>query len=372
MPYIAGVGNPCTPNNAYELVKFELQYWAHNFSDTKGRHPIDDEIQQEACRILFAAEVISQNPAHQVPSWLRDLIKSRSEITQSAMLQPIRKQSENRIYTLRINGKDNIFESCELEKELQDFVKARLLLGLTATDHELQTEACKIIGRMEEKSGNPSEDVANWLVRLVLSFPSWLDDFRKRACLPRSEDIVDVNVRGKDPMSIDATIHNFSRLERELGEFLQTQQSMGIEPTDDDLQLQARLIIYDNDDNWNQTAADDGAWLAQFRQRHQPFKTSVTGATLSSSPTSQRPPHLPATNPGTGSYAPDDAPFQSDPSPRSIRPGPYLLTDANCYLRLAKDLGRFVASAISVNNPNSHVPTDEELQHQARWIIYDE
>lgn len=329
-------------------------------------------MQREACRVIFAAELTAQNPAHLAPSWLRDLIKGRNEITQSAMLQPIRKQSENRMYTLRINGKDNIFESCEFEGQLQDFVKARLLLGLTAIDHELQTEGCRIVGRMEEKSGNPAEDVANWLLRLILSSTSWLEDFRKRAHLPRSEDIVDIDVRSKDPMSIDSTVHNFSRLERELGEFLQTQRSMGIEPTDADLQLQSRLIIYDSDDDWNQTAADDIAWLTQFRQRHQPLHTPVTASTLSSSPTSQRTSHLAAVNPCVGSYAPDSAPFNFMPPPRSLRPGPYFLNDANCYQRLAKDLGRFVASTMSVNNPNYHVPTDEELQHQARWIVYDE
>jgi hypothetical protein len=53
-------------------------------------------------------------------------------------------------------------------------------------------------------------------------------------------------------------------------------------------------------------------------------------------------------------------------------PGPYFLNDANCYRRLAKELKRWVAGTMSVNNPNRHVPSDEELQHQARWILYDE
>lgn len=48
------------------------------------------------------------------------------------------------------------------------------------------------------------------------------------------------------------------------------------------------------------------------------------------------------------------------------------LNDANCYLRLAKELRRWVRSAISAKNPNQHVPTDEELQYQAGWIFYDD
>lgn len=51
---------------------------------------------------------------------------------------------------------------------------------------------------------------------------------------------------------------------------------------------------------------------------------------------------------------------------------PFFLSDDNCYRRLARELSRFVASTMSVRNPNSHVPTDEEIQYQARWIMFDE
>jgi len=54
-----------------------------------------------------------------------------------------------------------------------------------------------------------------------------------------------------------------------------------------------------------------------------------------------------------------------------VRTGPLFFNDANCYRRLARELGRWVASVTSPNNPNCHVPTDEEIQHQARWILYD-
>lgn len=373
LPFTANAINPSTPRDAYELLKLELTYWAQKQKEDTGRSPTDDELQQEACRIIFSADIVSNTSSQTAASWLRDLVKGRNDLTQTAMLQPIRKSSENELYNLRINGKDNIFENCEFESQLQDFVKARQLLGLTAMDHELQTEACKIIGRIEEKSSSTSEDVANWLVRLILSSTTWLADFRKRAQLPRSEDIVDDNVRGKDPMLIDSTVHNFSRLDRELGEFLQTQRSMGMEPTDADLQLQARLIIYDEADDWNQTAADDAAWLVQFRQRHPPLNTPVTISTTDSSPNSQGRPFMSTLKPAAStSSGANTSPGGFLPPPRSMRPGPFFLNDANCYQRLAKHLGRFVASTMSANNPNCHVPTDEELQHQARWIVYDD
>lgn len=38
--------------------------------------------------------------------------------------------------------------------------------------------------------------------------------------------------------------------------------------TDDDLQRQARMILYDSDDAWNQTAADNPEWLDLFKKAH--------------------------------------------------------------------------------------------------------
>ncbi|CVK87866.1 uncharacterized protein FMAN_05310 [Fusarium mangiferae] len=52
--------------------------------------------------------------------------------------------------------------------------------------------------------------------------------------------------------------------------------------------------------------------------------------------------------------------------------GAFFLTDANCYRRLFRELRRFVTSIMSPNNPNCHIPTDAEIQHQARCIIFDD
>jgi hypothetical protein len=61
-----------------------------------------------------------------------------------------------------------------------------------------------------------------------------------------------------------------------------------------------------------------------------------------------------------------------NPFPPPVKTGPFFFNDANCYRRLARELGRYAAATMSPNNPNYHVPTDQELQHQARWILYDE
>lgn len=379
LPFMASQTSPATPTNAYELIKGELMYFASRWLEDTGRLPNDEEIQLEACRIIMACDVQIGDPNQLAPSWLRDLVLSKKEIKSAAILGRQRAQSENRLAILRINGKNDIFESCEFEIQLQDFVKARTLLGLTAMDTELQVEACKIIGRIEEKSSDPSEAIANWLLRLIYQSTTWLSQFRKRAHLPRSEDINDVDTRPKDLSLIDSTIHNYSRLDRELGEYLQIQRSLGFEPSDSDLQLQARLIIYENPDSWNQTAADDEEWLQNFKER----QSSAGGGALmpmDDSLTSPFPHNFdsdlnllsPLRSAPATCLANVTSPQTNQRSTVKLKAGPFFFNDANCYRRLERDLRRFVASTMSVNNPNCHVPTDEELQFQARLIVYDD
>jgi hypothetical protein len=362
LPYIAGVSPPESPRNAYELIKLELDYFMDKNRDLGV--PSDDQLQLEACRIIFASEVLSLQGISSTVSWLRDLIMSKESVVQQGKVAPLRSQAENRLAILKINGKDNLFEACPLEAELREFVRARTLLGLTAMDDELQEEACKIVGKMEEVSTHPSDAVANWLVRMTNSSTSWLAPFRQRAHLPRIEDMADFRQRSKDPKTIDSTVYNYSRLERELGEYLDLQRALGVEPTDADLQRQARLIIYELEDGWNQTAADNADWLAAFRQRHSTSSSSGLSPKIDS---------------GTANPLNSSVGSLSSSSSNRLRPrdcvykGPrFCFNDANCYRRLAVELTRYVTSTTSPNNPNQHIPSDEELQHQARWILYDE
>ncbi len=386
-PYEATQGSPETARNAYELLKSELIYYIVGKRELEGKIPSDEEIQFEACRIVFGSEVLSTQGMSAKSSWLRDLLFSSEQITLQAQLAPIRNQADSRQSQLKINGKDNIFEDDPMEAELHEYVKARRLLGLTAMDHELQVEACNIIGRTEESSNHPSDEVANFLLRLIYKSTGWLAGFRQRAVLPRSEDMEDEAKRSKDPNTIDSTIHNYSRLESELAEYVRNQRSMGIEPSDADLQRTARIIIYEYDDGWNQTAADNADWLKAFKQRHSSPEASAA-ALASNKPltiasathgdcaiTSSSCPLIAAGASFRNSASGSSSSSQTGNSglgsnPASLRP--YFFNDANCYRRLARELGRFVTSTMSPNNPNRHVPTDEELQHQARWILYDE
>ncbi|KAK8159916.1 hypothetical protein BC567DRAFT_145062, partial [Phyllosticta citribraziliensis] len=53
-----------------------------------------------------------------------------------------------------------------------------------------------------------------------------------------------------------------------LGRYTKMQMSHGITPTDNMLQREARRIIYDEDDGWEQTAADNPEWLELFKKAH--------------------------------------------------------------------------------------------------------
>ena len=58
------------------------------------------------------------------------------------------------------------------------------------------------------------------------------------------------------------------RLERILSAWVMEQKSMGIIPTVEQLQEQSRIIIFHDNDPWNQTPADDLRWLNAFRRQY--------------------------------------------------------------------------------------------------------
>ncbi|CAK7221029.1 hypothetical protein SCUCBS95973_004357 [Sporothrix curviconia] len=373
LPFSATSQSPGSPRNAYELLRSELSYWIQHQQD-KLKTVTDQDMRVEACRIAYASELDSKLSAEDT-SWLRDLLLDDEECARRARLSPIRTQAESRMGSMRINGQAGVFDKCPLEAALHEFVRDRSQLGLTPMDSELQTIACDLVRKMEiqliEGPGEPisaristEKKVAEFWLRLIKASTRWLAAFRRRAHLPRSDAIADESRRPvDDPNNIDATIHNYTRLEAELAEYVRARREAG-EPNPDDatLQRQARLIIYEHDDGWNQTAADDPKWLAAFKNRHvrdQPQPRSRSSGSASSS---------------NSSSAGVDSSQVKHPngSPTLLVPSPFFLNDTNCYRRLARELTRFVNMVMSPNNPNSHVPTDVELQHQARWILYDD
>lgn len=44
--------------------------------------------------------------------------------------------------------------------------------------------------------------------------------------------------------------------------------SLGVIPTDEMFQQESRRLLYDSDDPWNQTIADNSEWISAFKQQY--------------------------------------------------------------------------------------------------------
>ena len=73
----------------------------------------------------------------------------------------------------------------------------------------------------------------------------------------------------------DSFLGNFTR---HLGQFAREQMQKGVIPTDEMFQQEARKVIYDCEDAWDQTIADNPEWLSTFRQLHCGEKQSGSGS----------------------------------------------------------------------------------------------
>ncbi|KPM45389.1 hypothetical protein AK830_g1192 [Neonectria ditissima] len=368
-----------TPRSAFELIKLELAYFMQNQFDKNSRMPSKEEMQLEACRIMLASETAYRQDGNQQGaspfSWLHDLIMSDDDIVQKAKMSPIRSPAESRLFTLKINGKNSLFEDCPFEAQLHDFVQSRHLLGQAISLNELKEETCYIIGRMEEVSTTPSGFIANWLVTIIHSTPDWLCGFRRRANISMAEDVE------TQERNIDANIRDYTNLEREMATYLDMQRRIGIEPTDEDLRSQARIIIYGSDVGYNHTAADDNYWLLAFKQRHlpdsYPFDVSIE-ANITQAQVSM-PLYPLSINPTVSNHSSPQGLTETGDQhsileARSLvmKAGSFFISDPNFYRWITEELGRWVTATMSPHNPACHVPSDEEIQHYARWITYND
>ena len=71
-----------------------------------------------------------------------------------------------------------------------------------------------------------------------------------------------------DEYQIDQDSNCWRRLEQGLSSFISQQKQLGVIPTDQMLQDKGRMIIYNDDDPWNQTAADNQQWLDCLKAQH--------------------------------------------------------------------------------------------------------
>jgi hypothetical protein len=390
-----------TQRTIEDLVKIGLVEYIHE-RILSGDVPTDGDLLVEARKIISNADQFASLPGDPEISWFRDLIllsgTSEDEVSGacSKVGLPWAKKLEMIAAQAPHTTSDLSTIPCSKQRSLMRFVKAKQALGLTPTDRELQVECCRILDEIETTSNYKCKSAVTWFKYLITASTGWLREFRRWAGLPRSSEMASEQIRSTDDKSIDYSINNHARLVRELGNWTRFQISVGVTPNDADLQRQARLIVYKNDDPWNQTAIDDPAILHLFKRQNglaPPDENGVASLDLPTLPEtchngceedlgghlhshpSPRTLHwdledagvgLPSPRSGrnsaTGPISPNiDRPLhtsiQNQPSTNTnpTQPLKYFLNDANCYGRLVRELSRFVTTCTSPNNPNQHV-----------------
>ncbi|EXL77687.1 hypothetical protein FOPG_08021 [Fusarium oxysporum f. sp. conglutinans race 2 54008] len=353
-PFAASGKPPDSPRSAYELITLELAYFISNHSDTIGSLPSHESLQLEACRIMFASEVTfpeANLDSHGSPSWFRDLLLSSDEIAQQARFAPIRSSTESRLSVLRVKGKNSLFEECPLESRLQAFMRDRRMRGLSeVSDGELQKEAGRIFMQMESELQTKPEFVANWLIGFLYNSTNWISDFRRRADLVSADDSWKLPSPGNIAWSTEPTS-------------VQTQH---------DLSWVNNPSLFDgNGWSFGEQAGPSGASMT--RQANEPDKNadqSTFDASLDDFTwlwsDDKSPPKIPQTTPSPGAEG------ESGLRPTWLGPGIYVLNDPNHLPWFAREMKRWVKAAMSPNNPICHVPSDEELRHQARCLLYND
>jgi hypothetical protein len=301
-----------SPPSGYELIKVEIEFFVQNYFDETGQLPSNDAMQLEACRTIFAAEASANQDYFATDttpsfSWLRDLVMSSEKLAKQARFGPIKTSSESRHYPLQICGKDHLFEQCPLEARLDKYVTEQSILGNVLDDRQLQNEACEAVRWMEKESSTPSDMFANWLVKGIYSGSAWLSGFKLRAGI---SDLLDANI---------------------------------VVP-------QAEAVTQPQSREWSQEAyASFTPFNMEPPNGLQPTNKMITtlfGDVLT----------LPTTT----------AEYNMQGRPRAFLP-----EDTNFFRCFETDIRRWVKSTMSKNNPNCHVPSDAEIQHQSRWIMYD-
>ncbi|KAL6880762.1 hypothetical protein J3F83DRAFT_719736 [Trichoderma novae-zelandiae] len=322
-PFEASRGEVRCGKNLEDYVKLWLVDYVNNRT-VSGTAVTDDQLLLEAQRIVQKVDTEDASLTGPDISWFRDLIM---------LYRPFHKAKNDGLYTTSNNAAwttqiekmqaskptnlDLSTGGCEKEKMLLQYVKSRQAFGQIPTDAELQFQACGILEDVEPKSNFKCKEAVQWFKFLVNSSTHWLVDFKRRAGLPSSPGLLGF------PAAHESVLPATS---------FAGDSTSSIQPEG------ATAIISLQASHWGLLDEPIG-------------RTSPMDAKDS----------LPTSSIET----PQSANSQSQP----LR---YFLSDANCYGRLEKELTRFVTSCLSPNNPLQHIPTDEEIQYQARWIIYDD
>ncbi|KAI9867635.1 MAG: hypothetical protein M1813_008435 [Trichoglossum hirsutum] len=92
------------------------------------------------------------------------------------------------------------------------------------------------------------------LETLENAMPPYLIEQERRSCQPFS--------------ATNSPSIGYERFESELSAWIADQKTLGVRPTDQMIQDQARLIVFGSDDPWSQTAVDTQGWLDMVKQKN--------------------------------------------------------------------------------------------------------
>ncbi|CZR45953.1 uncharacterized protein FPRO_11400 [Fusarium proliferatum ET1] len=333
-PFRASVAPADSPRNAYELIHLELTH----FIQRQDAIPVFDMLQLEGCRIILAAEGLMRGDAHdevEAGSWLRDIFFSNNDISQRARFSPLRSKTESCLVVPKLHGQRQLFDGCPLEAQLRNFMLDSAWSGQAMpSDAELRAEACRIVSELGSCFTFLLEDaVATWLTALIESAPGYLSAFRMRVQ-------IEANIRTPSDGQ-NASFGGLCGAAHSLQDVMQPPTSITAEP----------IRHFPNGNNLGNGLDFCGRQEGSLTDNMSLARDNILRRQSRTSTTSQSP---------------------QDHRPSWIKVNLYFLNDANYHRWLGRELGRWVLSTTSLNNPNSHIPSDEELRHQARCILYDE
>ncbi|MCJ1384577.1 hypothetical protein MMC17_007694 [Xylographa soralifera] len=341
LPYRGSQENAQSRLTTYDLIKMGLVDLVDE-KTTRGQSLTDYDLSVEARRILNSIDSTVENTSAQTPSWFNDLflevvvVDGEKSTKRHGMVHP------------RVRGLDYSVYVCPLERRLQSSVKSGKFIDNIPTDFELQNEASRVLFEIEADSTLPCDAASSWFNYLIFSSTHWLSTFRSRADILPS--IGDASGRSDlVNLCLDHGLLDAADLMHRLAE-----QCTPINIEIQDGPTPVVLPTNHQDLHWNIFSCNTTSSIESNHDQQHPL--------LNNKPFLRKPlPLYPQTlTPVTLNRALTTPQYHS-------------FSDyTNSYQRLTHKLSRFVASCLSPNNPAQHVPTDAEIQNQARWIIFDD
>ncbi|CAH0058649.1 unnamed protein product [Clonostachys solani] len=377
LPFAASTPPVEAPRCAYERIKIDLLWFLQSFQDQYSLIPSDDQFQLEACRIIFSLDSLTSEEAlgrDSAASWLRDLITSHPEIARRAKLCPVRRENESAFSSRSMLPRaTSYFEGCPLEYELRRFVRQTWASGqMDLADSELQDAACRAILEVDARFAMPlSTFVAKWLVKAGMSSTTWLHKFKERM------EAMKLRVLGamSSSLSESRTRNDRAAAEMEFLPFYAHRETESAPLTARSLSLDAGFGVWDVGTDYKLCPDSRPPFLAL----DQPKTGDLTNSAVENQPSTEKEGLFDIS---TRLFFPvgegfGDGTNKTHHGPEH-HPGSwitkkfYFLNDPKYQQLLSRELKRWVKATISPNNPTMHIPSDEELRHQARCMMYDD